>query len=132
MRADAVSTDQIPLQPPPGQKRQPHTRQLTRGRRFSCHGTGKRFRRPFNSSLPAGTRPRARECFLTTLTMFLRPMKKSNVSTSGQQQWVNVYALNRLVGLHFAAAVDTKKAAGCVRLVSARSALHAWAGTKVA
>ena len=120
------------LQTPPGQKRQPHTCQLTRGRRSSCHGIGKRFRRPFNSSLPADTRSRVRECFPTTLTMFLRPMKKSNVSTSGQPQWVNVYAPSRLVRLHFVAAVDTKKADGRVRLVSARSALHAWAGTKVA
>ena len=116
----------------PGQKRQPHTCQLTRGRRSSCHGIGKRFRRPFNSSLPADTRSRVRECFLTTLTMFSRPIKKSNVSTSGQQQWVNVYAPSRLVRLHFVAAVDTKKTDGRVRLVSARTALHAWAGAKVA
>src|SRR5271155_3805481 len=96
----------------PGQKRQPHTCQLARGWRFLCHGTGKRFRRPFSSSLPADTRSRVRECFLTTLTMFLRPMKKSNVSTSGQPQWVNVCAPSRLVRLHFVAAVDTKKADG--------------------
>jgi hypothetical protein len=64
--------------------------------------------------------------------MFSRPMKKSNVSTSGQQQWVNVCAPSRLVRLHFVAAVDTKKTDGRLRLVSTRTTLHAWAGAKVA
>jgi hypothetical protein len=116
----------------PRQNRQPNTCQLTCGRRLSCHGTGKRFRSSFNNSLQADTWLRVRECFLTTLTMFSRPMKKSNVLTSGQQQWVNLCAPSRLVRLHFVAAVDTKKANGRVRLVSARTALHARARAKVA
>src|SRR5271165_7131289 len=64
--------------------------------------------------------------------MFSRPRKKSNVLMSGQQQWMRACAPSRLVRLHFVAAVDPKKADGRVRFVSARTALHARAGAKVA